>query len=150
MEENVSTAIKHFRHTFLIFIIANHKKKKVTTLQNGYLINVDDHDDLLHKINYVLNFSTEKKNKMEQKMPLTTSSLLNVLTDIDSYLVDEFYKPIYNEYLTPLAEGKYYNKSWKQFEVGPIKGRFTVYMSYIWLWCMNKEKIYPRIQMGMQ
>ncbi len=26
-------------------------------------------------------------------MPLTTSSLLNVLTDIDSYLVDEFYKP---------------------------------------------------------
>ncbi len=26
-------------------------------------------------------------------MPLTTSSLLSVLTDIDSYLIDEFYKP---------------------------------------------------------
>jgi radical SAM superfamily enzyme YgiQ (UPF0313 family) len=60
--------------------------------------------------------------------------------------IDDFYGPIYNEYLTPMAEGHYYNKSWRQFEVGPIKGTWTVHSAYAWLWCQNKEKIYETIE----
>lgn len=60
--------------------------------------------------------------------------------------VDEFYKPVYNEYLTPIAEGEYWNKSWRQFEVGPIKGAWTVHASYAWLWCNNRDAIYAAIE----
>jgi radical SAM superfamily enzyme YgiQ (UPF0313 family) len=60
--------------------------------------------------------------------------------------VDNFYKPIYNQYLTPLAEGEYWNKSWRQFEVGPIKGTWTVYASYAWLWCEYRDEIYEAIR----
>ncbi len=59
--------------------------------------------------------------------------------------VEEFWEPIYNNYLTPLANGEYRNKSWRQFEVGPIKGAWTVYTSYVWLWSNNRDKIYDAI-----
>lgn len=60
--------------------------------------------------------------------------------------VDNFYKPIYDEYLTPIAEGKFWNKSWRQFEIGPIKGTWTVYASYAWLWCTNRDEIYESLR----
>jgi len=60
--------------------------------------------------------------------------------------VDEFYQPIYNNYLTPISNGEYWNKSWRQFEIGPIKGGWTVHSSYAWLWCTHKENIYKSIR----
>lgn len=59
--------------------------------------------------------------------------------------VDGFYKPVYDEYLTPLAEGEYWNKSWRQFEVGPVTGSWTIHSAYAWLWCHNREEIYNAI-----
>lgn len=60
--------------------------------------------------------------------------------------VDDFYKPIYNDYLTPLSEGKFWNKSWRQFEAGPITGLWTIHSSYAWLWCHNRDAIYNAIE----
>jgi hypothetical protein len=60
--------------------------------------------------------------------------------------VESFYKPIEEEYLNKIVSGKYWNKSWRQFEQGPITGLWTVYSSYAWLWCNNKEEIYNSIE----
>lgn len=59
--------------------------------------------------------------------------------------VDDFYKPIYNDYLVPLTEGKYWNRSWREFEVGPLKGSWTIHVSYAWLWCTHRDQIYNAI-----
>jgi hypothetical protein len=68
-------------------------------------------------------------------------NIYNVLSSIEG-----FYKPIYDGYLTPLANGEFWNKSWRQFEVGPIKGAWTIYSSYVWLWCNRKDEIYEGIR----
>jgi hypothetical protein len=60
--------------------------------------------------------------------------------------IDTFYSPIYNNYLTPMAEGKFWNKSWRQFEVGPVAGAWSIYSSYAWLWCENRNEIYNGIR----
>lgn len=59
--------------------------------------------------------------------------------------VENFYKPILDDYLNPMAEGKFWNKSWRQLEVGPIKGTWTIHPAYAWLWCNNREEIYKAI-----
>jgi hypothetical protein len=60
--------------------------------------------------------------------------------------VDEFYQPIYQRYLTPLANGEYKDKSWRQFESGPITGGWSAYSSYTWLWTTNKDNLYRSIR----
>jgi tRNA A37 methylthiotransferase MiaB len=60
--------------------------------------------------------------------------------------VDSVYKEVCENYLDPLSAGEYWNKSWRQFEVGPIKGLWTVYSSYAYLWCEHKSEIYNRIR----
>lgn len=60
--------------------------------------------------------------------------------------VDSFYKPIKEGYLDKMANGEYWNKSWRQFETGPIKGAWTVHASYAWLWCSNIEPIYKAVR----
>lgn len=61
--------------------------------------------------------------------------------------VDEFWHPVYNDYLSAIADGKYWNDSWRRFEVGPIKGLWTIHSSYAWLWCEHKDKIYEKIRL---
>jgi radical SAM superfamily enzyme YgiQ (UPF0313 family) len=60
--------------------------------------------------------------------------------------VDEFYQPIYQRYLTPLANGEYKGKSWRQFESGPVTGGWSAYSSYTWLWTTNKDNLYRSIR----
>ena len=61
-------------------------------------------------------------------------------------VIDDFYKPIYNGYLTPITNGEYRNKSWRQFEIGPVNGAWTVHSSYAWLWCNYRDEIYNSIK----
>jgi radical SAM superfamily enzyme YgiQ (UPF0313 family) len=56
--------------------------------------------------------------------------------------VDNFYSPIYNRYLTPLSNGEFLNKSWREFNIGPISGSWAIIQSYIWLWITYKDEIY--------
>ena len=60
--------------------------------------------------------------------------------------VSKFYDPIYSDYLTPLANGEYWNKSWRQFEAGPVTGPWSIQSSYLWLWCSNIEEVYESIR----
>ena len=60
--------------------------------------------------------------------------------------VDNFYKPIENDYLNKIVNGDYWNKSWRQFEQGPVVGHWTVFASYTWLWCTNIDEIYSKIK----
>jgi hypothetical protein len=60
--------------------------------------------------------------------------------------VDAFYRPILDGYLTPMSQGEYWNKSWREFEVGLVKGSWTVHYSYVWLWIDNIDKIYDSIR----
>lgn len=59
--------------------------------------------------------------------------------------VKEFYEPVKTEYLDELADGKFWNKAWRQFEQGPVRGRWSVHSSYAYLWIANKQKIYRAI-----
>jgi hypothetical protein len=62
--------------------------------------------------------------------------------------VEEFYSPVYNDYLTPLSNGEFWNKSWRQLEVGPVKGYFTVHSAYTYLWLTNIDKIYDTLRIN--
>ena len=63
--------------------------------QSGYLINVDDHADLLNKIELVLNLSSAQKNEIEKKAFERTEKLhpdfvLNELIDFYQKTISEF------------------------------------------------------------
>ena len=50
------------------------------------------------------------------------------------------------QYIDLIVAGEYWDKSYKQFEIGPVKGQWTAITSYTWLWCEHKEKIYNSIR----
>jgi hypothetical protein len=64
--------------------------------------------------------------------------------------IEEFYMPVYDGYLTPLVKGDYWNKPWRQFEVGPVTGQFSVFSSYTYLWISNIDKIYAGLKFNFK
>lgn len=60
--------------------------------------------------------------------------------------VESFYRPILEGYLIPMADGQYWNRSWREFEVGPVKGPWTIHYSYAWLWIDNIDEIYDSVR----
>lgn len=57
-----------------------------------------------------------------------------------------FYDLVHDEYLTKIINGEYAKKPWRQFEVGPIKGAWSLHDSYLWLWCHYKKQVYNNLR----
>lgn len=60
--------------------------------------------------------------------------------------VKEFYEPIETGYLDEIIKGGYKEKPWRQFEVGPIQGTWSLFLSYVWLWSEYREEIFKNIE----
>lgn len=59
--------------------------------------------------------------------------------------VPGFWEPVH-DYLTKISNGEYGDNSWRELNVGPITGTWSIYAALLWLWCSNKKEIYKSIR----